>query len=95
MSLGSGGSLVVGPQTVMLGAPTGSLGGFIMGGSGSGGPLANSSSSLVGAATGLSNGSNSGMQIFEGSAAHLKRLIPGSVAGLSFTIHLTLSMGIY
>ena len=64
---------MVGSQTVTLGAPTGSLGGFIMGGFGFGGPLANSSSSLVGAPTGPSNGSNSGMQVFQGSAAHFEK----------------------
>ena len=95
VSLGFGGSFVVGSQTVTLGAPTGSLGGFIVGGFGSGGPLANSSSSLVDAPTGPSNGSNPGMQVFEGSAAHLKRLIPGSLAGLAFAIHLTLYLRIY
>lgn len=95
VSFGSGGSFMVGSQTVTLGAPTGSLGGFIMGGFGSGGPLANSSSSLVGSPTGPGNGSNSGMQVFEGSAAHLKRFIPGSLAGLAFAIHLTLYLRIY
>ena len=94
VSLGSGGSLVVGSQTVVLGAPTGSLGGLIMGGFGSGGLVSNSSSSFVGAPTGTSNGTKSGVQIFEGSAAHLKGLIPGSLAGLAIGIHLILYLGI-
>ena len=89
ISLGSGGSLVVGSQTVVLGAPTGSLGELIMGRFGSGEPLTNSSSPSRN-----NNSTNSGVQSFEGKAASLKRLIPEGLAGLGIAVQFILYMHI-
>ena len=94
ISLGSAGSLVVGSKTVMLGAPSGSLGGLIMGGLitggvGSGGPPANNSSPFRG-----SNSTTSNVQSFEGKAARSRSLIPKGLTGLVIAIHLLLFISI-
>ena len=89
VSLGSAGSLVVGLNTVMLGAPTESLGGVIMGGLGSGGPPANSSSPSRG-----SNSTTSNVQSFEGKAARSRSVIPEGLTGLVLAIHLILFINI-
>ena len=94
VSLGSSGSLVVGSQTVVLGAPTGSLGGLIVGGFGSGGPTANGSSTSGLVPTGANNGTDSGVQIFKGKAARLRWLNLEGPAVLAMTILLILYLHI-
>ena len=92
VSLGSGGSLVVGSRTVVLGAPTGSLGGLIVGGFGSGESTANGSSAVGVVPTNANNGTNSGVQSFEGKAARLRRFnlegLAGSAMAISFIVYL-------
>lgn len=85
VSLGSAGSFVVGSKIVVLGAPTGSLGGLKMGGFGSGGPSANSSSPSRG-----SNSTISSVQSFEGKTVRVRSLIPEGLAVLATAIHLVL-----
>lgn len=72
VSPGLGSGLVIRSKTVVLGAPTGSLGGLITGGFGSGVPLTNISST-----SGDSNSTKSGVQNFEGRAVCSRSLIPG------------------
>ena len=88
MSLGSSGKFVVGSQTVVLGAPTASLGGMVMGGFGLGGPTANGSSISGVVPTRAYNGTKSGAQIFEGKAAQLGRSNLDGVASLIAAISL-------
>lgn len=90
VSLGSSGSLVVGPQTVVLGAPTASLGGLIIGGSGPGGPTAKNSSVSVVIPTGANNGTISSVVEFEGKGARSRRLDLEGLAILAVAIPLSL-----
>lgn len=82
VSLDSGGNLVIGSKTVGLGSPSGSLGGLILEGFGSGGPSTNSS---------LPTGS---VYSFEGKAGCLRRRIPEALAGLIIALHLMLYLHI-
>ena len=89
VSLGPSGEFVIGSKTVMLGAPSGSLGGLIMGGSGSGTAPANSSYSGSGQRR-SDNESVSGVQTFEGKAMCLRRFIPKSLVSVTVVIHVIL-----
>ena len=86
VSLGSGGSLVVGSQMVVLGAPTGNLGGLIVGGFGSGGSTANGSLAVGVIPTNAKNGTNSGVQSFEGKTARLWGFNLDGLAGFAVAI---------
>ena len=95
VSLGSGGSLVVGSRTVILGAPTSSLGALIIAGFGPAGISANSSSPSGGEPTRVSNNTQFGVQGFEGKAReHLRSLTSKGLAALTIAIHLTLYLHI-
>lgn len=89
VSLGLGGGLVIRSKTVVLGAPTGSLGGLMTGGFRSGVPLTNISST-----SGDSNSTKSGVQNFEGRAVRSRSLIPEALAGIASAIHLILYLHI-
>ncbi len=89
VSLGSSGNLVVGSTTLVLGGPSGSLGGLIMGGFGPGAPSAKNISPAGSIATSLSNSTSFGVHAFEGRAEGLRGLVPGTLAALAVAIHLT------
>ena len=93
VSLGSGGSLVVGSTTVMLAAPSGSFGGLMsgglgLGGLGLGGPLANGSSPNESVPTNSKNSTTSSKQNFRGQAGGLRCHIPRAFASLAVAIHI-------
>ena len=82
VSLGSGGSLVIGSKTVVLAAPSGSFGG-----SGPGGPLTNGSSPHGSVPVNVQNNTTSSVHSFEGKAGGFECLIPQALASLVIAMH--------
>ena len=92
VSLGSSGSLIVGSQMVVLGAPTASLGGVIIGGSRSRGPTANGSSISGVIPPGANNGTIFSVLSFEGKAARWKGFDLEGLASLAVAMLLILCL---
>ena len=85
--LGSDGSLMIGAKTLVLAAPSRSLGGLIMGESGHGGPLTNGSSPNGSVPFDAKYNTTSTGLNFEGKAGGWRCLIPKRVAGLVVAIY--------
>ena len=88
VSLGSDGTLVVGSKTEVLAGPSGSLGGVIMGGFGSGGSVTTNSSPTGGVQVNSGNGTNFGFQTFEGRAGRVRSLNFEIFMGFAVAVHI-------